>query len=265
MQARENNRQAYLDAMGIQVWFPRKVLPNAQPARPFDWFIEEQEHAPDSSLYSIPKSIDSDSPSPVAPIQPVRATDVLNHISSAQPVIAKSVPPSSIVAKAAATITSFRLVVIPLDQQHLVVADMPYTGLSQFTRYHHRLLQDLARAFQLPQPVFETAREFVWPLTSRAEGLLHQISQNDQAATDAVNAFLVNQYDLPQKKLVLLLGQAAAHFVFDPMRTFEELRGVHPEADTEQTVAITHGLNELMKIPSLKVDTWADLQALITT
>ena len=258
--------------MGIQTWFPRRVLPNAQPARPFDWLVEAEEASvPTSGTRSLSEIFVSDSPAPPPTSKQFRPSDILKSVSLSQPAANAPVAPApttkpAVRAKPAITIATFRLVIIPLGQDHLVVAEMPYTGLSQFTRYHHRMLQDLARAFKLPQPSAEPVREFVWPLASIAahQGLFSQISQDDKAATDAVDAFLANQYGLSRKKVILLLGQAAAHFVFDQTRAFEELRGIHPDKSTGQIVAITHGLNELMKIPSLKPETWQDLQALIS-
>ena len=162
--------------------------------------------------------------------------------------------------------SKFRLAIIPLGPNSLVVAEMPYTALNQFTRNHHHLLRDLSKTLMLPSPSDpQFVREFTWPITkiTTPRGLFGQMIQNDQQAADAVKAYLTNQFGLPRRKIILLLGQAAARFVFDTERPFNELRGIHHQGNNKPIIAISYGINELMKIPSLKPEAWHDLQALI--
>jgi uracil-DNA glycosylase len=88
------------------------------------------------------------------------------------------------------------------------------------------------------------------------------MSKDDLAAADAVCAYLSNQFGLARRKVVLLFGQSAARFVIDPQRNFDDLRGLQPGLHSEQWFAVSHGLNELMKLPALKSEAWKDLSPL---
>ena len=274
MQLSEHHRQAYLDAMGIQIWFPRVELPHAIPARSLAGVVDPMLTEASLRDVSLPSTADTSPPADSTPAAPVLgSSDILNRMglsapepSSPEIVSAKTVAPGEAVSDAAPSIISqFRLVVVPLGEHHLAVTEMPYTGLNQFSRYHLRLLQDIARALQLPLPG-QLFREFVWPLSTGAVhgGLLSQVSQDDRAASDAVSAFLQNQFGLSRQQVILLFGQAAARFVIDPHKPFETLRGVQPGLFDQQQVAVTYSLNELMKISALKADVWEDLRPLLS-
>ncbi|MGB1270870.1 MAG: hypothetical protein ACPG5T_02220, partial [Endozoicomonas sp.] len=203
---------------------------------------------------------------------PTRAADILGQfVSASQSTETKSEPVTTEPeAKAPKTrqhsqpAAPFRLIIEPAGDDCLVVAEMPHSGLNQFSRFHQRLLNDILRALKLPSSTSPEPREFVWPI-SHNRGLLSQLRQDDQAAADAVRAFLNNQYGLSRQKIILLLGQAAARFIIDPEQSFDSLRGIRQGSTGQQWFAVSHGLNELMKQPSLKAEAWRDLAPLHTT
>ncbi|MDP0562749.1 MAG: hypothetical protein QS721_10690 [Candidatus Endonucleobacter sp. (ex Gigantidas childressi)] len=270
MQYREKIRQAYLEAMEIQTWFPRKSLINAQPARLF----EGRSQTTCISAIDANTKPETVTTSPVTiskqntPVKRLSSHDILKNSYTPEPVVSitpEPTQPASNISPEGSANSKFRLAIIPLEPDSLVVAEIPYIGLSQFTHYHHRLLQDLSKTLMLPLPSDpQFVREFTWPLTKIAtpRGLFGQMIQNDHQAADAVKAYLTNQFGLPRRKIILLLGQAAARFVFDIELPFDKLRGIHPQENNKQIIAISHGLNELMKIPGLKPEAWHDLQAL---
>lgn len=262
----EQSRQDYLDAMGIQTWFPRTVLPNALAHRNFDFpeAVSEPEEAQELTAreamlaLGLPEHLEQPEPVPGPPVRPTLVTT-----PAKQPEKQASKAPATVKKDKPAPATSkFRLVTLTPNDECLVIAEMPHSGLNQFTRFHMRLLNDILRAIRhTSQPDLPTS-EFVWPLGNA--GLIGQMDQDDHAATDAVCAYLSNQFGLARRKLVLLFGPAAARFVIDPERSFEELRGVQPGMHAEQRFAVSHGLNELMKLPNLKAEAWKDLKALLT-
>ncbi|WOG29349.1 hypothetical protein [Endozoicomonas sp. 8E] len=261
----ERTRQHYLDAMGIQTWFPRQILPNALPPRAFDLLEEEPGEAfkPEHSTVS---SDPSSAPLRESAIGVSSAKDLLGISSRAETKQdAEPAPPvkQNLIAESRPTeISKFRLVTLAANEHCLVVAEMPHTGLNQFSRFHQRLLSDLLRAIQLPAGS-ETLpfSEFVWPLGNA--GLMEHLSQDDSAAADAVCAYLSNQFGLARRKVVLLFGQAAARFVIDPSRNFSDLRGLQTGLHSNQYFIVTHGLNELMKLPALKSEVWQDISPII--
>ncbi|WP_257263350.1 hypothetical protein [Endozoicomonas sp. ONNA2] len=268
---REKLRQRYLGAMGIQTWFPRYQLANAQPARPFDWIeadaraLEAQSANPVSGTKNTSESHQQKASEPPQPgYSPAKPADILGQfITPSKPVEKVEPQPSpEPVKQLTGSASKFRLVIKPVSDDCLVVAEMPHSGLNQFSRYHQRLLDDILRALKLNQADSQTVREFVWPMTEN-RGLLSQLSQDDYAAADAVCAYLSNQYGLSRRKVILLFGQSAARFVMDPEKDFEQLRGIQQGTHTSQWFAVTHGLNELMKQPILKREAWQDLVPLL--
>ena len=258
----EQSRQDYLDAMGIQTWFPRTVLPNALAHRDFDFpeTTEESDEAPELSareamlVLGLPEHQEPPEPAPVAPARPTLVVTPESAGAEAPTTPRKNKP--------APATSQFRLVTLAPDDECLVIAEMPHSGLNQFSRFHMRLLTDILRSIQYSSRPDMSVNEFVWPLGNM--GLIGQMDQDDQSAADAVCAYLSNQFGLARRKLVLLFGPAAARFVIDPERSFEELKGVQPGLHAEQHFAVSHGLNELMKLPNLKADVWKDLKPLLT-
>ncbi len=286
MQGREQERirKNYLEAMGIQTWFPRCQLANAQPPRPFDWIEEEatrfeQETLQINTTSALSKPSESSLQRPTQPaegaIQNKIKADSYSRPSAAE-ILGQVIPEPSATAKSIETeiaapvrkkatpaTSRFRLIVQTVSDECLVVAEMPHTGLNQFTRFHQRLLNDILHALHLTSTSKPEVREFVWPIGIN-KGLMGQMDQDDLAAADAVCAFLSNQFGLARHKVVLLFGQASARFVVDPERKFDELRGIQKGLHAGQHFAVSHGLNELMKVPRLKAETWQDLSPLLS-
>ncbi|MRI32198.1 hypothetical protein EOPP23_04200 [Endozoicomonas sp. OPT23] len=262
----ERSRQNYLDAMGIQAWFPRKILSNSLPPRVFDFPEEEeasaqlQESSPilseTNQVASASGVLHAKSLLGIAEKKTEKETPAKETITEPQP--AEKPEPLATNQK---TTSKFRLVSLSVNEDCLVIAEMPHTGLNQFSRFHQRLLNDILRALDIPAPQqnYEFS-EFVWPMESL--GLMTHLSMDDNNAADAVCAYLSNQFGLARRKVVLLFGQAAARFVIDPQRNFDELRGIQPGLHAEQYFVASHGLNELMKVPALKSETWKDLSPL---
>ena len=263
----EQVRQDYLEAMGIQPWFPRCQLPNALPPRPFDWISEDVEAWQNEQGTPTPSTPSSEEVGPAANgYRRLRVSDILSqaHIeddSKSTPADNKKPEPEEKKVKprrGAPATSKFRLVVQAVSDECLIVAEMPHSGLNQFTRFHQNLLNDILRALKLTVDLPPSIREFVWPI-SENRGLMSQLDQDDSAAADAVCAFLSNQFGLTHHKIVILLGQAAARFVIEPDKNFDELRGIQKGMHPKQIFAVSHGLNELMKLPQLKAEAWQDL------
>ncbi len=264
----ERSRQGYLDAMGIQTWFPKRILPNSLPPRVFDFPEEEEISArlPESTAYF---SEDNQTASATSVLQAKSLLGISEKKPQDEPLTKETAVASSPVEKPKTgtagqqTVSKFRLVSLSVNEDCLVVAEMPHTGLNQFSRFHQNLLNDILRALSIPLPQqnYEFS-EFVWPMENL--GLMAHLSMDDTSAADAVCAYLSNQFGLARRKVVLLFGQAAARFVIDPQRTFDELRGIQQGMHAEQHFVASHGLNELMKLPALKSEAWKDLSPLKT-
>ncbi len=255
----ESLRQGYLKAMGIQTWFPRYQLANAQAPRSFDWITEDAGNF--AAAQPVTNLLRTVQPQPQAAYSPTKPADILGQFMPAEKPVEKLAVALEPVKQQSISLSRFRLVILSVSDDCLVVAEMPHSGLNQFSRYHQQLLNDILRALKLGGNNAPAMREFIWPMTDR-RGLLSQLEQDDCAAADAVNVYLNTQHRLASRKTVLLFGQAAARFVLDPQKSFEQLRGL--QATSEQHIAVTHGLNELMKQPVLKREAWHDLVPLLS-
>ncbi|PJE80870.1 hypothetical protein CI610_00118 [invertebrate metagenome] len=277
---KESTRQAYLEAMGIQVWYPRVVLPYARVAR----VIRQEEYQPVKSLSdpgtsagavmvsesavistSSPAIASSCDSSEKTPAVPVRAADILGAFpdtihENPRTETTSVVPPVKNIAP-----TPFRLIIQEINPETLMVADMPVKGVNPFTRFHQQLLGDILHALCFSDiSCRQLVREFSWPLggTDYSRGLMSRIQQDDQAAHEAVCAFLENQFGLSRRRFLLVLGHSAVRFLIDPDGAFDNLRGVHPGVSEGQRIIVSHGLDELMKVPGLKEECWQDISAL---
>ena len=268
----ENLRQGYLDAMGIQTWYPRFHLNNAAPPRSFDWLKEDAKTKrpmvtpasnPETGLSEI-RNAKQKSTDDYIPTKPM---DILEQvIPPATPVQHnpkenKPIPQHKKILDG--SMSQFRLVVHSINNDCLVITEMPHTGLNQFSRYHQYLLNDILKALKIETENSKPYREFIWPMAQK-KGLLSQLDQDDYAAHDAVDAFLNNQFGLTHIKKVLILGQSAARFVIDPEKKFDELRGLKEIKQKKQWYCVSYSLNEMMKQPQLKKEGWHDLSQLIS-
>ena len=269
----EQVRQDYLEAMGIQTWFPRYQLSNARPARPFDWIKE------DATAWQQEKTTSPASTPETGKVGPtetgytrLRASDILSQAAiddipekepkkESEKKDTQEEKPAALRRVGTPATSKFRIVVQKISDDCLVVAEMPHSGLNQFTRFHQQLLEDVLFALNISQNNSQPGREFIWPISDN-RGLMSQLNQDDDAAADAVCAYLSNQFGLSHHKVVLLLGQAAARFVIDPHKSFDDLRGIQEGTHGQQVFAVSHGLNELMKLSHLKAEAWQDLAPL---
>ena len=265
---RESMRQHYLASMGIQTWFPRRQLKNAAPPRAFDWLNAELPPLPSAADYAVNDGAASEPHhAHFEAITPAQALSdyILPDISATKEALvneATAEAAATIDADAATQISQFKLIVQSLSPQVLLIAEMPYSGLNQYSQYHQRLFSRLALALNIATAQAEPWREFAWPMAEPV-GLWRSLNQNDAAATDAVAAYLQYQFALNERQCLLILGRSAARFVLGDKRPFDQLRGVHQLENSKQVYAISHSINEMMRQPVLKKEAWFDLADLV--
>ena len=150
----------------------------------------------------------------------------------------------------------FRLAVIDISETCLAISDLPWSGLNQFTSYHQRLLANIIRALKLPSDQEWSQGMFAWPIIPDEPAI------DRKYAKEAVYGYLNNQFGLKRRKTILLFGQASCSYLWRHDASFEDCRGIQ-ERDNIQ-YGITCSLGEMMGIPELKAEAWANLKPLIT-
>ncbi|MTI15542.1 hypothetical protein [Sansalvadorimonas verongulae] len=281
----ERQRQDYLEAMGIQTWFPRFVLPAAKPSHTCDWDYDDYpveafpEPAPSMSApeqplsvppqnmgYQQPAYIPQQAPQP----SPVPAAGVLKESSDILGELGFTTPQSTPDTKgdepcAAQTTDAevipaepFRLAVVDVSETCLAIVDLPWSGLNQFTGYHERLLRNILKAVNQPCDQTFEASVFAWPI------IQEPIPVDRKYAREAVQCFLANQFGWQRRKTVLLFGHNSGTYLWGSQESwdkpFDSFRGIQEKDGV--TYAITCSLGEMMGIPELKADAWADLKGL---
>ena len=278
----ERQRQDYLEAMGIQTWFPRFVLPAAKPSHTCDWDYDDypvEAFAPATAMEATPQpaaapfpSQDMDyappqshyvPPPAVAPAGGVlkESSDILGELGfakapeeSSDNKEAKTADGQNAIAKITPA-EPFRLAALDVSENCLAIIDLPWSGLNQFTGYHERLLRNILKAVNLPCDQDLQAGVFAWPMIQETTPV------DCKYAQEAVRCFLTNQFGLQRRKTVLLFGRNSGTYLWGD--TFETSRGIQEKDGV--TYAITCSLGEMMGIPELKAEAWADLKGLCKT
>lgn len=259
----EQQRQQYLDAMGIQPWFPRYVLPKAKPSIICEWGWEYREimHQPTVTAEQLQNRVEQAAmPAPFDSVgrPAVRPVDILGKISGHVADANAETPDenAAVQNKSAKRVDRFRLVILSINDNCLVVSELPGTGMNQFTRFHERLLRNLLFSVAVPVTPILNPVLFDWPIAG------NRADQDEEAAYDAVHGYLTNQFSLHRRETIFLLGRNCVRHVLGPTTDFDEVRGVQDK--DQQVIVITHSLDALMKLPAIKVDTWRDISSLLT-
>ncbi|WP_163832422.1 uracil-DNA glycosylase family protein [Spartinivicinus ruber] len=277
----EQQRQAYLEAMGVPLWFPRYQLPGALPTPDYHWPETTSQDLVDArSAASL--TVQETSGSQLHFDRENLPSDLQKHFSD-QPKVAKQQIRESLIDKSkdhqstanAANITQqpsqeteqstavflttkkepcfFQLVCLEPNEQVLLITELPYSGVNELSALHYSLMNNLLVALKINDAVKE-AKSFKWPFT-------HQpfIDQSERIAKAAVKAYLREQLDLSDKKLVIFMGPAAAKFGLGLEQDFDSWRGTQQQG--EQWIAVTHSINEILRLPQCKKEAWKDLVA----
>lgn len=253
----EQQRQQYLGAMDIQSWFPRYALPEAKPSTicEWDWGTWPEEN---QQTATEPRSV-TEQPTHPVPFVPldkpiIRPSDIMRKVTPEKPEnIAETTP---IKAKPAKLAERFRLVTLSINTDCLMVSELPSTGMNQFTRFHEQLVRNLLFSVGISvEPELHSAL-FDWPIAG------NRMDQDEQAAYEAVHGYLTNQFGLRRRKILFLLGRNCVRYTLGREVDFDDICGV--SADDHQITVVSHSLDALMKLPSLKADTWRDISPLLT-
>ncbi len=324
----EQRRQQYLEAMGIQPWFSRKVLPNALPSVRCEWQWPETNDAvhssgsgmasdsevvsdlksevksevkndPQSLLSMAQSAIDRKESTALSPqhspqlsataavpsLQPaqqpsaaVPVTKGLAQISNllktpakqeaAVSAVSESLPDDSGQTESGPEsqigtneVPRFRLEVIKLEDNKLIIAEVPHSAVGGFSRFHQQLLDDLLRSIDWSAETAARA-SFHWPVVSNGS-----IDQGEGVARDALRSYLQRDFFWDHPLDVLLLGRQSIEFIVggngdSPHQFTQRMQPGETLSQDGKTLVLCHSLNEMMKLPGLKCETWLHLSSM---
>lgn len=275
VQAQEQLRHQWLEAIGIDSWLPRQPLPGAAP--PADWVADfcypQDDTAADYAEYEAsteqvtpskakpdaagaaraPRSggIDTEAllgdldakgkPKPVP--KPAPVADVTDSASVSAAAEQKPVEPAP----------HFKLAYL-VRGDLLIVDSMPPHHREGFSRQHKRLLYGITSALGLTaeQELSDPAM-LPWPMLASKT-----LDQGPTEARLAVEHKLKRTLEFrPGITRILLLGDAAMHWVTgEPFKQGE----LPPLSGCRCAASIS--LSELLRLPERKAELWQDIQPL---
>jgi len=257
-------RYQHLEALGMQVWIPKDKYLEFQ-VKPKDKAVNSKK--PTTNLKNdtdmSTKLVDSVKPQQIYSNLNINEQPV-NHRQSLKPTstpdnekqdtaLNKTSNPTE-----EGSIEPFRLATISINDDCLAVSELPHVVVDKFTRSHEYLIINIMHALNITidnqlEPAF-----FDWPIID-----LPTIRNNYLSAHEAVTGYLTNQFGLKRRKLLFLFGPNCANLIKGPDSDFEQLRGIS-QIENQLTI-VTHSIDALLRVDSLKIEAWNDVSQLYNT
>lgn len=270
VQAQEQQRHQWLEAIGIDSWLPREPLPGAAPSP--EW-VEAFCYAEDGTSWQdesrVDDSVDQAQPTarPSRPAgsridtaalldEPRRPAAPEPSPARPEPAQAAPVAPDAVPAAKPDPAPRFKLAYL-VRGDLLIVDSLPPHQPDGFSRHHRRLLLGMTSALGMAAEE-ELSSPFMlpWPMLAGKN-----LNQGPLEARRAVQRKLHNTLAFnPGIRQVLLLGEAACHWVAEQEGGFDSLQGQLLELGEGRRALVTLSLSELLRLPERKAEVWRDLQ-----
>jgi len=273
VQAQEQQRHQWLEAIGVTSWLPRQPLPGAAP--PAEWVTEfcypqadtgsasanqgsgRDDMGDDHTAYAeaAPAARRPAAPRSVGPRIDTRALlDDSPKPAASRPAAAEPTSPVAPVAqKPIEPAPHFKLAYL-VRGDLLVIDSLPPHHREGFSRQHKRLLQGMTTALGLrPEQELSDPAMLPWPMLASKT-----LDQGPVEARLAVEHKLKRTLEFrPDIQRILLLGDASVHWVTGEPFT----QGSMPQLSGRACVA-SLSLSELLRLPERKAEVWQDIQPL---
>lgn len=249
----ELQRQAYMQAMGVDCYIPRLHLPAALPSVlceipvlaevPVASTVTNEAEAP---VASAPKGKNGSA----AAMQALLGEDEPTKAEGRQSV--QAVTEELVQTTSAKAIPEFALSIVRGGNILIVDDGLPgHINPSEYLQLLHNLLFALGAGKQQL-----TIDSFVWPMVKNT-----QIDQSETAARQTLNAFLSKQVDQLKAQYIIVMGEAAANYATRETLTTGMLH-THPQ--WQLPLICTNSASPMLGDPSLKRAVWNDLQPLLS-
>lgn len=286
----EATRMDYLEAMGIEMFVPRRILPAAQLPSvcqlPVEWVDDAQlevvgaeslasgseplhsgatlsldaETTPAASASLVDRTFPVDRPSPAAPTAKSASSSVMQTLLESTvevPQTANIADPEltlqKLVSQKPKSRLRFSLSVWVLENGVIIIdARSPQAALPTPTLFHN-MMSALAPGVELPK-----ADIIQWPLLESAIA----VPNEKEEASAMVQAFLKSRLEQLQEKniqptLIVAMGNIAAAQLLPPQESYYEIGQLHTSAiSLDLPIAVLPSLTELLKEPTLKRHIW---------
>ncbi len=234
----EDLRQAYLQRMGIQSYFPRHQLPGAAVSLLLGLQKETQTEVSEPS-----SPVESQSSAAIDELAAARLT-VQSADKASDPASLETEKPEA--TKQDVSEIRFQLSFIRASDDLLALVSLPYVqDTGRLNNAQKRLFSNLCRALKLPPNVLDfNIKAFRWPFSEAAF-----LDKSEAAARAALNTYLSQLHEDASFSHLLLLGSNIATLLED----------FRQQIDGE--LLVCRSLDEMLKMQQLKRETWATLRA----
>lgn len=264
----ESLRQAYLQVMGIQSYFPRVPVPGAKVS---------PEYVLDTPVHSV--VINASGKQPAGKMQPAyhlppaalkvsneqrrptgRITAKVDLNQTPAPVEAAATTPSSI-PSAAANQLRFRLHYYRISNALAVIDEVPYQQQEKTSDAVMSLLLAIMQALgEHPGSAVVKADQFDWPLESGIEVKGNPVL----AAQQALHGYIAMRKQRDGFQQLLVFSSQLPTLLLEDQAGVGKNSGKFDQfaASGNYHITVTHSLQSLLAHPILKRETWEHLQPL---
>ena len=266
----ERKRQAYLEAMDIQTYFPRRQLPGAKPSPLYDFPAVSSTVVPE--LAELNESSVSKEAKHAASTQATRRANGLDAVEELRSRVPTARKATVTAIRQSTEVSgsenerdsavdqenslSFTLRYYCINEKLALLDEVPPQASRQLNEESSSLMRAILKALgQLGVDTSPNVEEFSWPLPS---GYSMKNTPRIEAAK-AISGFLQMRQETDGfTNLLVFAGQVEDILLPSDAnksaRDFESSKGYF--------ITVTHSLASMLAVPTLKRDVWQHLQAI---
>ncbi len=244
----ELQRQAYMEAMGVDCYVPRLHLPAAMPSVLCE--IPELAEVPVANTEPSVAPIAKGKNGSAAAMQALLGEDEPNKAQAQQSV--EAVTEQLVQTTSATSIPHFALSIVRGSNILIVDDGLPgHINPAEYLQLLHNIVFALGAGKQ--QLAIDS---FVWPMVKNS-----QIDQSETAARQTLDAFLSKQVEQYKAHYIIVMGETAATYITSEALATATLH-THPQ--WQLPLICTNSASPMLDDPSLKRAVWNDLQPLLS-
>lgn len=268
----EELRQAYLRELGVQLYFPRRVLPGAKASAVYATVFLKNDMAVLSagtgtqgapSQQSLAQSVieqlkPRDQMPQSEPAAPIRT--VLVESAASPPAEVDPDPKDVAAVPIAAEDVKFAFAYFPVNEELAVINELPWARSAAVAPSTRQLLASILKALGVACEEKDlSSMVFSWPMPD-----MPLEEQGAESARQTLEGFLGRRFKLLPVRHLLVLAEQSAGFLFPPefSPANEDPLFRHPHFDV--SVTLTRSLNAMEAVPEIKRLVWQTLQPLKT-
>ena len=258
----ESQRKVYLRAMGIDVYYPRAILPGAKPSPAYEFdLIEQGQSLPiESSFVPEEESEDPNTQQEIAENENAETESIKQEVSvrtelDAKVDLTEAEQPEQIKEEESSELR-FSLRYFRVTDSVAVIDEYPLQQSADSRDKSLHLLRNILRALNIEVEVL-SPELFSWPLI---EGLTEE-TDSANAAKQALQGFIAGRQEQDGFKNLIVFVGVIDDLLGGPERA--KNRRDYQIENSDTFITITQSLQSMLSFPDLKKDAWHQLQPVL--